>query len=283
MLASIITPTLNSVIHIREALDSVDAQSGTCIEHIVVDGGSSDGTCALVAARPTLRLIRHPGSSVYEALNTGLAAARGEVIGFLNSDDAYLPGALATVYGELAGNPDLAILSGGAEIVRRYRNGADRVIARYLTKDDIAQIGRFDTRYKLAADREFLIRAARTDPPLGQRIVPQLVYRYRSHPGSLTLSGNRSRRLLIAAEHLVLSAEILSRASGDRVLVDVMRQWHSREAAVLACHRLTTGDWARLCQILTLGWRHDPRFVRSAIGTILSWAIRRPRSVVARS
>ena len=301
---SIITPTLNAVVHLRDALDSLAAQSGARIEHIVVDGGSVDGTWELLTTRLPARLIRCPGSSLYQALNTGLAVARGEVIGFLNADDAYLPGVLAPVADEFAADTSIDIVSGGAEVVRRQRNGADRIIARYRTEHEIAltmgnlalgvpilnarffrprvfsRIGRFDTRYTLAADRAFLIRAAIADPPVCHRILPLLVYRYRSHPGSLTLAGNRSRRLAIAAEHLRLSAEILSKRRGDHCLAGVMRQWHSREAAVAAWHRLAACEWTQFCDAFAAGRRHNPRFLRSAIKTLLSWGIRRSRAMV---
>ena len=90
-----------------EALASVARQDWPEIEHIVVDGGSTDGTLELVANRPELRLIDGPDQGVYDALNKGIAAATGDVICFLNSDDALEPGALAAAAAAFSEDPAL--------------------------------------------------------------------------------------------------------------------------------------------------------------------------------
>ena len=94
MRISIVTPTYNRAHLLEAALLSVLAQGWSDTEHIVVDGMSSDGTVELLARYPHLRVIREPDSGLYEALNKGIRAATGEVIGHLNSDDEYLPGHL---------------------------------------------------------------------------------------------------------------------------------------------------------------------------------------------
>lgn len=64
---------------------------------VVVDGGSVDGTLEAVGAMPDLRVINGPDRGLYDAINKGTAAAAGDVIGILNSDDVYPPGTLAAV------------------------------------------------------------------------------------------------------------------------------------------------------------------------------------------
>jgi glycosyltransferase involved in cell wall biosynthesis len=91
MRVSIITVCYNSVDTILDALRSVSEQTYQDIEHIVVDGGSSDGTMDIVRkfSNPELRFISEPDLGIYDAMNKGIALATGDVIGILNSDDFF--------------------------------------------------------------------------------------------------------------------------------------------------------------------------------------------------
>ncbi len=95
---SVLTPVLNGGKSIRGALDSVLEQRFKSLEHLVLDGGSTDGTLDIVqayAARyPHIHLISGPDRGQSDALNKGLLRARGDVIGVLNADDFYSPGAV---------------------------------------------------------------------------------------------------------------------------------------------------------------------------------------------
>ena len=96
-LISIVTPVLNRVGMIGAALDSVGRAGAVPTEHLVVDGGSTDGTASLLRNRPGIRLIEAPGTGIYDALNLGLHAARGDIICQLNSDDLLSRGSLECV------------------------------------------------------------------------------------------------------------------------------------------------------------------------------------------
>jgi glycosyltransferase len=86
---SIITATFNSGSTIRDCLDSVKDQ-GNAVEHIIIDGGSTDGTLDIVKTYPHVsRVISEPDQGIYDAMNKGIALASGDVIGILNSDDVY--------------------------------------------------------------------------------------------------------------------------------------------------------------------------------------------------
>ena len=97
---SVIMPAYNSEVYIRESIDSVLAQSFTDFELIVVDDGSTDATASIVEsyADNRIRLIRQANQGVSAARNTGIEAARGEFITFLDSDDLYYPDFLKTLY-----------------------------------------------------------------------------------------------------------------------------------------------------------------------------------------
>ncbi|WP_250832601.1 glycosyltransferase family 2 protein [Marinobacter sediminum] len=88
---SIVTVCFNSVSTIEDTLDSVQSQSHGDIEHIIVDGGSSDGTLdVLESRRPSLgALISEPDEGLYDAMNKGIRIATGDIIGILNSDDFF--------------------------------------------------------------------------------------------------------------------------------------------------------------------------------------------------
>lgn len=94
---SVITPSLNSARYLREAIDSVRSQDHADWEHIVVDGGSTDGTLDILRDCPWVRWISEPDSGQSNAMNKGFAMAGGDVIVYLNADDYFLPGAFSAV------------------------------------------------------------------------------------------------------------------------------------------------------------------------------------------
>ena len=91
MKISIITITYNSASTLPRALASVQSQTYADIEHILVDGASTDGTVALIEAyaakHKNVRYVSEPDEGIYNALNKGIRMATGDVIGFLHSDD----------------------------------------------------------------------------------------------------------------------------------------------------------------------------------------------------
>ena len=91
MKISIVTVSYNSVATIRDTLESVAAQSYKNVEHIIVDGGSTDGTVSAIRGwnKHAIRLIAEPDLGIYDAMNKGIRWATGDVIGILNSDDVY--------------------------------------------------------------------------------------------------------------------------------------------------------------------------------------------------
>src|SRR5687767_13292175 len=94
-LVSIITPVLNRAETIDAVLTSVAAQTYRPIEHLVVDGGSTDGTVQAIEAfsrtTSSVRWISEPDSGMYEAIDKGVRMARGQVFAYINSDDFYFP------------------------------------------------------------------------------------------------------------------------------------------------------------------------------------------------
>jgi glycosyltransferase involved in cell wall biosynthesis len=108
-LVSVVTPSLNQGRYLREAIESIRAQSYTPIEHIVVDGGSDDDTLDILGEYKDTRWVSEPDRGQSHALNKGFALAQGEIFGWLNADDAYLPEAVEQGVAALRGG-DVALV-----------------------------------------------------------------------------------------------------------------------------------------------------------------------------
>lgn len=137
---SVIMPAYNSELYIRESIDSVLAQSFTEFELIVVDDGSTDATATIVQSvtDQRVRLIRQPNRGVSVARNTGLEAARGEFITFLDSDDLYYPDFLKTLYQLIQSNQTEMSFSNYSESYHAEdMNKTDIKKIRYFIKDKL--------------------------------------------------------------------------------------------------------------------------------------------------
>ncbi|MEX2175667.1 MAG: glycosyltransferase family A protein [Pirellulaceae bacterium] len=114
MRISVIIPTYNSAPLVVEAVESVLAQTRPAAEVIVVDDGSTDDTEARLAPfRDRIQYVRQPNGRVAAARNTGLRLATGELIGFLDADDAWHPSKLERQVAALESRPDVGLLATG--------------------------------------------------------------------------------------------------------------------------------------------------------------------------
>lgn len=180
MRISIITVCYNSAKTITDTLRSVREQSYKDIEHIIIDGGSTDGTLELVAAEGphVSTLVSEPDKGIFYAMNKGLALATGEVIGFLNSDDLFsdrevmakIAQAMAlesvdACYGDLLYVAENDV----SKVVRYWKSRAYRpgLFGRgwvpahptfYARREIFRKFGGFDTDMRLAADFDILLR-----------------------------------------------------------------------------------------------------------------------------
>jgi len=109
---SIVTPSFNQGRFIRDTIESILRQDYPNLEHIVVDGASTDDTLRILERYPHLRVISEPDSGQAEAINKGFRMATGEICGFLNSDDTLLPEALFCIAGAMAAGPGRDIVMG---------------------------------------------------------------------------------------------------------------------------------------------------------------------------
>lgn len=171
--------TYNAATFIKNAVESFLYQDYVNKELIVIDGASTDETCSVVGAfnSPEIRLVSEADNGIYDAMNKGLRLASGDIVGFLNSDDCYCtPHALSLIAGALAQSD---IVSGNLNFVRehdgsipvriwspeRHSKGA---YARgfsvphpttYVTRRVVDCVGEFSTKYRIAGDYDWFLRA----------------------------------------------------------------------------------------------------------------------------
>jgi glycosyltransferase involved in cell wall biosynthesis len=97
ILISVITPVFNKVTYIKDAIESVMAQDYKTWEHVIVDGGSTDGTLEIIKEYPHLKWVSEHDGGQSEAMNKGFNISSGDIIVYLNADDYFLPGAFSAV------------------------------------------------------------------------------------------------------------------------------------------------------------------------------------------
>ena len=189
---SVITPCFNAAETLGETLESVRAQDYPDVEHIVVDGGSTDGTVRLLEGSPGIRWISEPDRGRVHAANKGAHMATGDVVAWLNADDRYESGSLRAVGEAFAREPGTAWATGycriigldGAEIrspITAYKNMLLRrwSLPLYLTqnfvsdpatfvrRDVLQEVGLLDERYLMSHDYDLWLRVAgRYGPPV---------------------------------------------------------------------------------------------------------------------
>jgi glycosyltransferase involved in cell wall biosynthesis len=115
---SVVTPSFNMLSYLERCVASVADQEGVRAEHLVMDGGSRDGTAEWLETQPSLISDVRSDNGMYDAVNRGFRRARGQIISHLNCDEQYLPGTLATVVKYLQTHPDVDVLFGDTLTVR---------------------------------------------------------------------------------------------------------------------------------------------------------------------
>ena len=213
MRISVITPCFNAERFIDRCVDSVLAQrgDGVEIEYIVMDAGSTDGTLDKLRQRGDHihTLVSEPDQGPADAINKGLALATGDVVGWLNADDEYAPGALARVVACMEKNPKAAFCFGHCPVIDEHgseiRRGVTRVKrffyplssrftfqcinyisqpAMFFRREAAERAGPLRLDLKAAFDYEFLLRLWRTGPGVALSDPP--LARFRWTPGSIS-------------------------------------------------------------------------------------------------
>ncbi len=182
-LFSIITVTWNAASVIIPTIESVRRQTSSDFEMLIIDGASSDDTLSIVnrASIASLRVFSEPDKGLYDAMNKGIARARGRYLVFLNAGDAFADDAVLARLAQLAaGNP--GVIYGQTQLVDAHRNvvgkrhltAPKRLTAdsflngmvvchqAFIVRRDLAP--EYDLQYRLSADYDWCIRVLRKSP-----------------------------------------------------------------------------------------------------------------------
>ena len=202
-LVSIVTPSLNQGDFVEDAIRSVVEQDYPHIEHIVVDGGSRDGTLAILERYDHLRWISEPDHGQAHALNKGFGLAAGSIFAWLNADDLYLPGAVSTAVAALQESGAALVHGGWRQIdeegralrdvavvpfdLQRQLESANRIAqpGSFFTREAFLAVGGVDESYRYAMDYELYLRLGKGFPVTR---VDRVLAAYRYHPTSKTIA-----------------------------------------------------------------------------------------------
>jgi GT2 family glycosyltransferase len=214
---------------LTHCLDSVSAQTYEDVEHIIVDGGSTDGTVELVRSRG-LQLISEPDRGQTHALNKGFALATGDYLGWLNADDWLVPHAVERVVAAFAANPEVGWVYCECEV--RKENG-DSEIARpparlnkrtlelgnrltqqgvFVARWALDRVGPLDEELDLVMDVDLWLRLIDADVPAAY--VPEPLAVFLIHESSKTGSVDLSEFYREEAVALLKSGRRLPAAAG---------------------------------------------------------------------
>ena len=211
---SIVTATLNRKDYLPRCIEGVARQSYPYKEHVIIDGGSIDGTVELLESYakqyPHIKWISEPDKGISSALNKGLALASGEIIGVNGDDDFYLPGAFETVAKEFEENPSVGVVAGHCDCIRNDESLFYTSKAAFSSRRDLIQhwktwglsnffpapstffrkevvdaVGGFEEADKYAMDYHHWIKITEK---FDVRIVDRVLAKFRYDEGTVTFS-----------------------------------------------------------------------------------------------
>lgn len=178
---SVITVSFNSRETIADTIESVAAQTHPRIEHIVVDGASTDGTLEVLQRfrKKLSKVVSEPDEGIYAAMNKGFALATGDVVGTLNSDDVYVDENVLSRVAEVFRDDAVEVCYGDIfyadkgdlnRIIRHWKSEPYRPglfeqgwmpphPAFFIRRRVLGRVGPFEASYRFAADFDFMLRA----------------------------------------------------------------------------------------------------------------------------
>lgn len=268
MRISIITPTLNQAEFIGRTIDSVLSQRGDFdLDYGVVDGGSSDGTLAILERYGSdLRWASAPDRGQIDAINKGLADADGDILAWINSDDLLLPGALAKVARLFRDSSECQWAHGDCRIIdrndreiRKWVSAYKRYYARrfshksLLSRNFISQmsvfwrrelmdrVGLLDPAFSLAFDYDYWLRMSAVCQP---QYIDSPIAAFRWHESSKSSANTREQ----IAEDELIAQKHGARSAAHRYwkrLQNQLRLGAYRTADLIAATRVTDSSERR--------------------------------------
>lgn len=274
-LVSIVTPSYNQADYLEETIRSVLDQEYPNLEYVVVDGGSTDGSVEIIRGYES-RLAwwrSKPDAGQVAALNNGFAHTRGEILGWLNSDDVLLPGAVAAAVAEFERDPELLLVYGDNVLIDEASRELEQLPAREF---DIVEMLR-TVQNHVPQPGALFRRAALDLAPLDERgyyyfdfefvvavgaqgrakRIPRAVGGYRLHEVSKSVSAptRKAGDLLRAIDALFARPELPGEAR------EVEPESRARAELTAAEYLYAGGDHRRALTCIARAVRRSPRSV----------------------
>ena len=235
----LVTPSLNQGRFLKATIESVLAQDHPDVSYFVQDGGSTDETLSVLEGyRGRVAYASEKDSGQAEAINRGLARAESEILGYLNSDDVLLPGALRAVAEAFASDPELVLVYGQALFIDAEGRPLGRCPTQawdvgrladlcYVTqpaafwrREVLSEIGPFDESLHYTMDYDYWFRIARRYPSRRVRYLETDLAAARFHDGAKTVAGwDRSLEEIL---------DLVERRSGRVSLWWLVAKWDHR-------------------------------------------------------
>jgi len=243
---SIITVCLNRAKFIETAIQSVVAQNHDNLEHIIIDGGSTDGTLEILKKYPHLCVVSGPDAGVYDAFNKGITLAKGQIINFLNSDHRWGEVPLQVIEAEFLCNAALEVITTGAGVYeygstekwvrKKYlpaleggeqffdglKGRGPAVNGWFIRRELFDRIGVFDNSYKVSADYDFCLRAVIMNTLIHPLNIE--TYHYLAHAHSLTFDNDHEKIASAIIENLSIIENFLSKENIETYQREYLRK-----------------------------------------------------------
>lgn len=274
-----VTPTYNGAHYLEDAILSVKRQSLPEVEHIVIDAASTDGTLEILHRHPHVRWMSEADNGQSDAINKGFRLASGELVGWLNADDYYLPEGLEAICAAAEAHPEADVIYGDCIFVNASGRVVRSKVEHAFDPEVLLYFGCYipststffrrrlierglllDCEYRVAMDFEYFARLSR----LGCKFhyVPKFIAAFRWHDDNVSLQNQQRRweeRCMVQRAALV----------GDKPIWELEARRHWARARRLG-RKVMTGNILREIKLRgQCGF--DTRWMRVSQERIAAW------------
>jgi glycosyltransferase involved in cell wall biosynthesis len=276
-LVTVVTPSYNQAKFIEETLLSVRGQDCLQIEHIVIDGGSTDSTLDVLRRYQStyaLRWLSEPDAGQSDAINKGFLLASGEIIGWLNSDDTYLPGTVARAVACLRDHPDVGWVYGDGYWI----DVQGRVLSKcqsapydfkgmvypgifivqptvFFRREVLDRVGLVDVDMHLGMDYDFFLRLGHE---CKGRYIPNVLATRRLHPAAKSLG----RSTEFGNDAISALDKLYARSDLPREVLQVKHSAYAKQHLIAGYRAFNAGQFGKARQLLWESWKRDSRLWR---------------------